>query len=254
MKPVTVEIEGQTYLKMEEGKPVYKMDDGTEQGVDPASMHTKIMELNREGATRRTKISELESQMKAFEGIEDPAAALKALETVAGLDGKDLKNAEEVERIKAAAIEAVKKQYEPFEQENAKLKQSLRKEVVSGRFSRSKYLTEKTTMTPAVAEAVFGGNFEVVEGKLKAKDSNGNEIFSMKNAGEVADFDEALSILVSNHPDRESLLRGANKGGGGAGGGGGGDTSGDTISRQDFEKLDQTQRREVLKTKKLVDA
>ena len=70
----------------------------------------------------------------------------------------------------------------------------------------------------------------------------------------VLTFDEALAVLIKGHPDQKRLLQGANQdGSGGQGGGDGGDTGG-TITRADYEKLPHDQRREVLKTKKLVDA
>ena len=256
MKPKTIEIEGTTYLVMQDGKPVYTMDDGTDQPVDPSSMHSKILELNKEGATRRARITELEDAAKAFEGITDPAAAVKALETVANLNDKQLVDAGEVERVKNAAIEALKETYEPLENENKELKSQLHNALVGGEFGRSTYLTEKTTMSPTMAEALFGKHFTVKDGKIEAKGPDGNPIYSPDpgRAGEVATFDEALAVLIKGHPDQKRVLQGANQdGSGGQGGGDGGDTGG-TITRADYEKLPHDQRREVLKTKKLVDA
>lgn len=254
MKPVIVEIEGKSYIEMSDDKrPIYLMDDGSKTPVDPASMHSKILELNKEGATRRSKIDDLESKLSKFDGIESVDDALKALETVKNLDDKKLVDAGEVEAVKAAAIKAIEDKYAPTVEENSALKADLRKAIIGGAFSRSSYLTEKTTMTPAIAEAVFSGNFSLGEGnKIIAKDGNGNEIYSPSNAGNPATFDEALSILVNNHPDKKSLMKGVNQDGGGSTGGGNDDGSA-TIKRSDFEKLDSGQKREVLKTKKLVD-
>lgn len=44
----------------------------------------------------------------------------------------------------------------------------------------------------------------------------GNPIYSRKNPGELADFDEALEIIISQYPHKDSILRGSGASGAGA--------------------------------------
>ena len=53
------------------------------------------------------------------------------------------------------------------------------------------------------------------DGRIIAKDNNGNEIYSQIKPGEPAAFDEALEILVGNYKNKDSILRGNQATGGG---------------------------------------
>ncbi|WVM87992.1 hypothetical protein UMZ34_16740 [Halopseudomonas pachastrellae] len=73
---------------LQDGKPVYVHDDGKEVAFDAAGTVATITRLNAEAKTHREGKEAAEKALKAFEGISDPAAAIKALETVSNLDQK----------------------------------------------------------------------------------------------------------------------------------------------------------------------
>lgn len=50
-----------------------------------------------------------------------------------------------------------------------------------------------------------------------AYDQSGNKIFSRARPGELADFDEALEVLVDQYPHKEQILKASGANGGGAG-------------------------------------
>ena len=85
-------------------------------------------------------------------------------------------------------------------------------------------------------EAYFGQNFKIEDGKVVARNAAGNEIYSPSNPGTLAEFDEALQILVEGSPFKEQILKGTNKSGTGATGPGEGG-SGKSISRDEFQKI-----------------
>ena len=241
-----VEVEGTTYAEVKDGKPVYVGDDGAEALYDGEELAAHVTRLNGESATRRRELREAQEKLGAFDGIEDPEAARKALTTVKNLDDKKLVDAGEVDKVKEAAIQAtkeqyenqIKQQYEPGLKERDDLKTALHKEMIGGRFARSAFISEKVAVPTQMVEATYGPHFSIEDGKVVAKDTAGNQIYSKSKPGEVADFEEALQILIDTSPFRDSILRGPNKNGSGAPGSGGGGAPGEkTITRAEYDTM-----------------
>ena len=70
------------HVVVSDGKPVYVHDDGKEIPFDAPAAMQKISGLNAEANQHREAKEAAEAKLKAFDGIEDASAALKALETV----------------------------------------------------------------------------------------------------------------------------------------------------------------------------
>ncbi|MGU2278523.1 hypothetical protein ACSEOP_16650 [Pseudomonas aeruginosa] len=95
---------------LQDGKPIYVHEDGKEAPFDAAAAVAKISALNREAQGHREAKEAAEARAKLFEGIDDPEAAVKALETVKNLKDGDLVTAGKVEEIKSAAKRAAEEQ------------------------------------------------------------------------------------------------------------------------------------------------
>jgi hypothetical protein len=85
----------------------------------------------------------------------------------------------------------------------------------------------KTLLPPDIAETYFGKHFKLEQGKngspaVVGYDIKGNQIYSRKKPGELADFDEAIVRIVEDYPAKDQIMRGGKGGSGGDGGGGGG--------------------------------
>ena len=221
MKLKTVEVDGKQYAEIQDGKPVYVEDDGKEVAFDAVGTRSTITRLNAEAKSHRTRAETAEGLVKAFEGIDDPAAARKALETVANLDAKKLVDAGEIERVKAEISKGYQAQLDESNGKNQTLEQQLYAEKIGGNFARSKYIADKLAVPADMVQATFGQNLKVEEGKVVAYDSQGQKIFSRSRPGELADFDEAIETLVSQYPYRNHILKGSGGIGGGALDGGG---------------------------------
>ncbi|KGU87208.1 DUF6651 domain-containing protein [Pseudomonas mediterranea] len=213
---------------VQNGQPVYVYDDGKEAPFDAQSAVSKISALNREAQGHREAKEQAEARAKSFEGIEDAAAALKALETVKNLKDGDLVTVGKVEEIKAAAKRAAEEQVAAAakastEREKAltadleKVQSQLYGEVIGGNFNRSKLIGEKFSIPADLVQARFGQSFKFEDGKVVAYDQAGNKIYSRSRAGELADFDEALETLVDQYPYKDQILKGNNQSGSGAG-------------------------------------
>lgn len=222
MKLKTQTIDGKTYAEVnEQGLPLYIHDDGKEVAHDAAQTVATISRLNGEAKTNRERYEKAESTLKAFEGIEDPAAAKKALETLKNFDDKKLVDAGEVEKIKLEAIKAVEDKYAPIVQERDAFQTQLHNELIGGGFARSKYIQENIAVPVDMIQATFGKNFQIENGKVVAVGADGQKIYSRARPGEIADFDEALETLVGGYQHKDSILKGSQAGGAGFQGGSG---------------------------------
>ena len=219
-----LEHDGKRYAELgDNGQPLYQLE-GQENPVEydgenlATSLATTKTNLSNEAAKRRKEIDELKENLKSFEGITDPAAAIAALETVSNLDDSKLIDAGKVDEIKKAAIEAVeqryegiiKSKYEPISADRDKYKSLLEREMITTKFTTSKFVAEKLAVPAEMVEATFRSHFTVEDGQAKYRDKDGAEIYSNKNPGELADFDEALEIIVDKYPHKDTILTGAN--------------------------------------------
>lgn len=237
MKLKTVTIEGKTYAEIDGDKPIYLHSDGKEVAFDAPGTVAKIGQLNGEARDHRVRAETAEGKLKAFDGIEDPAAARSALATVKNLKDGDLIAAGKVDEIKAAAITAVEEKYKPFVTKAENLERELYGEKIGGAFARSKFISEKAAIPADIVQARFGQNFKIEDGKVVAYDPSGNKIFSRANPGELADFEEGLETLISAYPYKDQILKGTGGSGGGARPGQGGTNGSKEIARTAFEAL-----------------
>lgn len=231
---------------VQDDKPVYEADDGKTVAFDyPATLAT-ITRLNGEAKGHREAKEAAEARLKAFEGIEDPTKALKALEIVKNLDDKKLIEAGEVDRVRQEAkaaydeqIKAIEKRYQPIIGERDKFKSDLQQQILGNAFSRSKFITDKLAVPADIIQSRFGHSFTIEEGnKIVGLDAKGERIFSRARPGEVAEFDEALEALVEDYPYRDSILKGT--GASGTGSSGASRTQGGkrVVTRDAFNALD----------------
>lgn len=207
MKLKTVTIDGKTFAEVQDGRPLYVHDDGKEVAFDAPGTVATISRLNGEAKGHREAKEAVEAKLKAFEGVEDGEAARKALETVRNIKDGELIAAGKVEEIKAAAKKAAEEQVAAANKAHAEelattrkerdtLQAQLYDEKIGGSFSRSKFIADKVAIPADLLQAQFGQRFKVEEGRIVAYDQAGNKIFSRVKPGDVADFDEALEVLV----------------------------------------------------------
>lgn len=246
MKLKTVELNGATYAELQDGHPVYVHDDGKAVPFDAAGTVATITRLNAEARDNRLRYEKAEGSLKSFEGIEDAAAARKALDVVKNLDAKKLVDAGEIEKVRAEAIKAVEDKYSPVVKERDRYQQALVAEKIGGSFARSKLIAEKLAIPPDMVEARFGASFKLEGDSVVAYDNSGNKLYSRAKPGEVAGFDEALEMLIDQYPHKDHILKGSGASGSGSKGSGSG--AGDkTIGRAQFDQLDAGKKMEFIK-------
>lgn len=222
------------------GNYIYIKPDGTDYIADIAQMVGKIADLGREAADHRKRGDTAEATLKKFTdaGVTDPEAAKTALATVKNIKDGDLISAGKVEEVRREITASVQGKLDAAETATKELKSRLNNTLLDNAFKSSPFVKDKLILPADLARSSFASHFEVTDdGKIKAKDAKGNQIYSIKRAGEDADFDEAIEILVSNRTDKNALLKGANNRGSGNEGGGAGNGGGKrTILRTEWDK------------------
>ncbi len=234
-----LKLDDQGHAVLQDGKPVYVHDDGKEVAFDAVSTVATITRLNTEAKTHREGKEAAEKALKAFDGIEDGAAAKKALDIVSKLDQKKLVDAGEIDTVRNEISKAFQAQLDEVGTKAATFEKQLYEEKIGGAFSRSKYIGEKLAIPADLVQSRFGSAFKIEDGKTVAYDNHGNKIFSRARPGEIADFDEAIETLVEQYPHRDHILKGTGASGSGASNNGGNGGQGNkSISRSQFDALD----------------
>lgn len=223
IKTVKVMIDGQEteVAAMKDGKPIFVDDSGQDIAVDVPHMFTKISSLNAENKTHREAAEAANSKLASYNNV-DPVAAIRALETVSNLDSKKLIDAGEVEKVKLQVASVYEEKLKKVTDESAAAVAAKDSQiynlVVSNEFAKSPLINgDKSliTLPPDIAEAIFGKHFKIEDGKMVAYLGE-EKIFSKERAGELANFDEALGVIINKYPMKERILRGTGASGGGA--------------------------------------
>ena len=235
------------------GIPQFMQDGGSEPtAIDVNSLYDQIRARGGEAQTHRVEKEKLQTQLKSFEGL-DPEAAKKALEMVKQLDESKLLDAGKVEELKHKITQEAQQKIDnltkALEEANAKANTVAKEKesvihglLVKGAFESSQFLREKTVLPPEFAYASLGSYFGVEYGdngkpQVVAKDAQGNPLFSPGNPSAYASPEEAIKLLIEQHPQRDALLKNAAPNGGSGTNGGGGRSGAKTMSRKEFQQL-----------------
>lgn len=220
--------DGKSVVVDEDGHPVVIKDDGSEFGIDAIGTYSKIPDLQAEAKKHRlakkdalAQVETLQQKLSMFEGIEDPSAAKKAIETVQNFKDGDFIKAGEAENMKRQILEAhenklkeLKTNYETtlttLSSENEQLKSTMDRTVLTSHFAKSKFIKDKLSIAEDITESFFGKHFKIEEvngQRVPIAYIGENKLYSPSNPTEPAKFDEALSKLVEMYPNKESILK-----------------------------------------------
>lgn len=227
-------------IVLKDGNPVYLDNAGKEMTVAGDT----ISRLNGEARGHREAKEAAEAKLKQFEGI-DPEKATKAIELVSKLDAKTLIDAGEVDKVKSE----ISSQYQAQIAEKDKALESSNNTINNMRidnvFANSDFIRENIAVPRDMFEATFRGNFKYEEGKVVAYDKAGNRLMSKNRVGEYAEPDEAMTLLVEMHPQKDTIIKANAGNGSGSGGAGGGTGKGRNIKRADFVTMTPAQQAEI---------
>lgn len=221
-----------------DGLPVYINDEGKEHPFDAKKTVETITRLNTEARDNRIRAETAEAALAPFKGI-DPEKTKKALALLDSGEGDPKKVAEQIERIRKETSDAFQAKVDAEKARADKAEAAHADALIGTAFAGSKFIAEASHIPASIARGTFGSNYKVVDGRIVALAADGQPIFSQRNPGAPADFEESLEILYNKHPDREKILKSSQKPGGGAGPGTGGGSGKETknLTRKEFEDL-----------------
>lgn len=243
---------------LQDGKPVYVLEDGKEFIADVPSMHENILKFKGEEKKTRQTIKQLNDKLAPFAEIEDvptwfETVATPAIATVKNLDDKTLVDAGKVEQVKREVKEA-------YEGQLSQIKTTLKETeathgdalagkdriihnlTIGNEFANDPHFNgpdKLTTLFPDLAKSYYGHHFKVVpvEGQPDKVTVvgylNGNEILSRlpDTIGEPAKFNEAIGVIIAQDPRRDEIMAAGHSGSGAGGGGGGGAGGGSEVEK-----------------------
>lgn len=221
-----------TAIEMKDGNPVWIDANGGE-GV---LAHDAVTRLNGEAKTLRERAEAAEAKLVPFKDI-DPIAAKKAIDLTKNIDAKKLIDAGEVEKLKNDIKAEFNSQITELTTNNQKLSTDYNDLRVNSVFAQSDFIRDNIAVPRDMFEATFRSNFKVVDNDIQVFDKSGNRVMSKAKLGEHASPEEALSILVDQHPQKAVILKANQNSGGGNNGGGGHRPGNRVIKRADFEKM-----------------
>lgn len=218
------------------GNPIWVTAEGAEQTVAGDT----ITRLNGEAKSHRERAEAAEKKLKDFEGL-DATKAREAFDTLSKIDQKKLIDAGKVDEVKAEITKSFEGKISEADEKVKTVNSRLSNMLLTQAFNGSKFVTDNLIIPPDIAQTFFGNRFKVdpETGKVTAMKADGSgELFSKTRAGEVATFDEAVSIMVDDYARKDSILKGANNQGSGNGGNGGNGPGGKkSYTRAQFEAL-----------------
>ncbi len=230
-----IKLDGDGHVVLENGLPVWITDDDQEVSYDAPKLFASVGATRVERDAAHDRVKELEKVVKKFGANEDEwdLALEKIKQAGKQSSTKELdvaKLEEEVTKRLKPYTDAAELEKKTLESKARELETKLRTVLVSSRFMSAKAIAD-TYLTPDLAEAKFGRHFEVEgEAVIAYRDPNTKKekVYSKSDPSKVADFDEALSILVAGDPNYKQWRRASNATGGSAVGGEGVVASGDT--------------------------
>ena len=216
------------------GRPISKgsplPSDPTKQGMSDAEakLLKEVMEKKAQIKEQGEKIAELEKTMSALKELGGLDVFKQMIDNQKALELKKAEEKGEWEKLKTQMAEEHAKATEGYKSEIETLKQKLTAEAkkiseltVGAAFSNSKYLSEKTILTPNKARIIYGDYFDIAEdGSIKAYDKprgSAGRTELVDQMGNGLGFEDAIEKIVASDPEHESILRAIGGKGSGSG-------------------------------------
>lgn len=243
MELKTVEVDGNTFAELQDGKPVYIVE-GKEIAYDVPDMDKSLRTANFEAKSRREELEKLRKDAADYKDI-DLDAARDALDKVSKMDQKKLMEAGDVDAAIAAAVKPFQEKLSAAEAEKAEIETRLSGEIINNQFANSKFVQDN--LTPAGADLVrrlYADRMKMEDGQAVFYDANGQKMFSEGNAGKHASMDEAVKAFVSEYAHKDHILKGSGHSGSGAKPSSGAQNN--TMTRAQFDALNDAAKREAM--------
>lgn len=219
-------------IVVKDGNPVYVNAQGQEMTLGTDT----VGRLNGEAKGFRERAEAAEAKLKVFDGL-DPEKARAALTLAEKVDQNALIDAGKVDEVKAQITAHYEGQLSELKGQLDQTTGQLNSTLLGTAFKSSDWINKNIAVPADMLQATFKDHFKVENGSIVAVGPDGKQIYSRTRMGEIANFDEAIEILVDGYSHKDRILAAPNKGGSGSGGQGGNQGGGSRLKRGDFDAL-----------------
>lgn len=190
-----------------------------------AKLLKEVMDKKARIKSQDGKISELESKLKQFEGI-DPESIRNLLKEKQDEETRKLEEKGQWDSLKKQIVEAhtkelgtVGEKLTAAQSEVQRLQGVIAELTVGNAFASSQFIKEDLTMPVSKTRVLYGSHFEFQDGKVVAFDKpagSADRTVLVDGKGDPLDFESALKKIVDSDPDRDQILRSKMKTGAGS--------------------------------------
>lgn len=206
-------------------KDAEDLKNGKKPNDEEAKLLKEVMEKKAALKLAAEKISNLESEIKKFEGI-DVAKVKELLKQKEDAERTELEKKGEWETLKkqmadAHSAELLKRDdsNKTIFLENTGLKQQIADLTIGSAFNSSLFVTEELTLTPVKARILYGAHFEFKDGKVVAFDKPAGAAGRaplVDGNGEPVSFEDAITKIIKADPEHDRLMKAKGKPGAGS--------------------------------------
>jgi len=183
---------------------------------EEAKLLKEVMKRKDSEKALQAKAEELAAKLKDFEGI-DAGAVKKLLADQKAAETKALEDKGEWDRLKTRMGEEHSNVMKTLNEQIAELQAQLGQRdsainemTVGTSFTASEFIAKELTLTPSKARVIYGGHFELEDGKVVAYDKpkgTPSRTAIVDSFGNYLGFDEAMRKIVAADPDAAHLLK-----------------------------------------------
>ena len=212
-------------IKVTDGKPTV-LSDGKEIAIDAIGANGRVAELVTQRDQLKTDLRNVTDKLTAFAGIDDPAAAIKAMQDIGSIG--DTQQAE-LDTQREEINKAWEVKQTAWDKSDGDKSIALRKATIERDFATSE-MVKGLTIPSDIAYTKFGPQFN---DDGTANDLSGNPIYSLANPGKTAIGEEAISLVLNGYANIKKITK-AGSSGGGAGGGANSGGAAQSITHEQF--------------------
>lgn len=183
---------------------------------EEARLLKEVMAKKKALTETQSQLSDLQKQLKAFEGL-DVEAAKTALAKVKEAEMNEAEKRGEFERVKEQmradhqkTVDTLNAQIEELKGALGTRDTTINELTVGSAFSQSAFIKENLVLTPTKARVIYGGHFEVQDGNVVAYDKPkgaSDRAPLVDGDGSPLSFEAAIAKLVEIDPDKDNLIR-----------------------------------------------
>jgi hypothetical protein len=191
--------------------------------LDAKKLAEEKAELLREVMDKKSKLSatakdlaDAKKALEAYGGI-DPAKVQALIKAEQDAEKASLEAKGDFERVKAMMAEEHAKERKILEDQLAAERAERQKDrslidelTIGNAFGNSTYIKEDLILSPEKARTIYGGHFEMKDGRVVAYDkpaSAANRTMLVNSAGDPLAFNEALERIIEADPDKKTMLK-----------------------------------------------